>query len=60
MKLLTELDEPFLDFFDIDSNEMLDTKLKVLNDLKQGKTISEIPEFYDILELYPPDGILWD
>ena len=46
-------------FFDADSNEMLDDKIEVLTALKEGKTIAEIPKFYDVLELYPKDEI-WD
>lgn len=46
-------------FFDVDSDEMLDEKIKVLTALKDGKTISEIPDFYDVLELYPQNDI-WD
>ena len=60
MDLLTILDEPFLKFFDINSNKNLDLKIKVLTELKEGKKISEIPEFYDVLELYPKEGVLWD
>ena len=25
-----------------------------------GKTVDEIPGFYDVLELYPGDGTRWD
>lgn len=46
-------------FFDVDSDKMLDEKIEVLTALKNGKTISEIPKFYDVLELMPKDGI-WD
>lgn len=60
MSLLPLIDEPMLRFFDIDSDKMLDEKIKVLKDLKAGKTIAEIPTFYDILELYPADGEIWD
>lgn len=60
MDLLTIVDETFLKFFDINSNKNLDLKIKVLTELKERKTISEIPEFYDILELYPKEGVLWD
>lgn len=60
MDLLTIVDEPFLKFFDINSNKNLDLKIKVLTELKERKTISEILEFYDILELYPKEGVLWD
>lgn len=58
MQLLSEIYEPMLEFFDVDSDKMLDEKIKVLTDLKNGKTIADIPNFYDILELYPKD--MWD
>jgi hypothetical protein len=58
MQLLSEIYEPLLEFFDIDSDKMLDEKIKVLTDLKNGKKIADIPNFYDILELYPTD--MWD
>lgn len=47
-------------FFDLFSDELLDEKIEVLTALKEGKQISEIPNFYDILELYPKDGEHWD
>ena len=58
LELLTKTDEPMLEFFDVNSDKMLDEKIKVLTDLKNGKTIADIPNFYDILELYPTD--MWD
>jgi len=58
MQLLSEIYEPLLEFFDVDSDKMLDEKIKVLTDLKNGKKIADIPNFYDILELYPTD--MWD
>lgn len=58
MQLLSEIYEPMLEFFDVDSDKMLDEKIKVLTDLKNGKKIADIPNFYDILELYPTD--MWD
>ena len=42
-------------FFDVESDKMLDEKIEVLTAVKEGKTISEIPKFYDVLELYPKD-----
>ena len=60
MQLLGEIYEPMLEFFDVDSDKMLDEKIKVLTDLKNGKTIADIPNFYDILELYPKDNEMWD
>lgn len=47
-------------FFDIDSEENLDLKIEVLEKLKKGVPPAEIPEYYDILELYPADGDTWD
>lgn len=40
-------------FFDLDSDELLDEKIEVLTALKNGKQIADIPNFYGILELYP-------
>lgn len=59
--LLMEVTFPlFEQFFDSESNQLLDEKIEVLTALKEGKQISDIPNFYDILELYPKDGEHWD
>ena len=50
----------FAPFFDVDSAELLDEKVEVLQALKDGKAISEIPNFYKVLELLPPEGEIWD
>lgn len=47
-------------FFDVDSDDLLDEKIEVLTALKEGKQIADIPNFYDILEHYPKDGTHWD
>lgn len=47
-------------FFDDESDEMLDEKIEVLTALKNGKSIDEIPNFYNVLELYPKDNEMWD
>jgi hypothetical protein len=47
-------------FFDLDSQEKLDLKIKVLTQLKNGVPPKDIPEYYSILELYPDDDSLWD
>lgn len=60
--------EYLLKFLDLESDRLLDEKIEVLTQLKEGKTIEEIPNFYDILENYPQDSIegdkvtriLWD
>lgn len=61
-KLFFEVDFPpmMIQFFDLYSDELLDEKIEVLTALKERKQISEIPNFYDILELYPKDGEHWD
>ena len=52
--LLAEVSDVLVDrFFDADSEELLDEKIEVLTALKNGKQIADIPNFYDILELYP-------
>ncbi len=47
-------------FFDFESEKMLDEKIQVFKALASGKKESEIPKFYDVLELYPKDGQIWD
>lgn len=47
-------------FFDFDSDELLDEKIEVLTAMKNGKQYTDIPKFYDILELYPKDDTHWD
>ena len=47
-------------FFDPDSEKMLNEKIEVLTALKEGRKPSEIPKYYDVLELYPEEGAQWD
>ena len=60
-QLFSEVDFPptMIQFFDLDSDELLDEKIRVLTALKDGKQIADIPNFYDILE-YPKNGEHWD
>lgn len=58
--LLAEVYEPEMRYFDRDSNELLDEKIEVLEALKAGKAIKDIPNFYKVLELMPEDGQIWD
>ena len=47
-------------FFDVDSEKMLDKKIRVLKALKDGKSPGEIDGFYDVLEKYPKDkNVKW-
>ena len=60
LDLLFEVDNyEVSQFFDVDSDKMLDDKIEVLEALKKGKPIAEIPKFYDVLELYPHNE-MWD
>ncbi len=47
-------------FFDLDSEKMLDKKIAVLTQLKNGVPPVDISDYYSILELYPKDGQLWE
>ena len=47
-------------FFDIESDKLLDEKIEVLTALANGKTPSEITNYYEVLELYPKDDEIWD
>ena len=59
--LLVKINDPlFHKFFDEDSNELLDKKIDVLNKLFNGKAPNEIEHYYDVLELYPKEGVMWD
>lgn len=60
LDLLFEVDNyEVSQFFDVESDKMLDDKIEVLEALKKGKPIAEIPKFYDVLELYPHNE-MWD
>ena len=50
---------PEMKYFNLDSDELLDEKIEVLTQIKEGKTIAEIPNFYKVLEDLPKDD-LWD
>lgn len=50
--------EPLIKYLDADSDKLLDEKIRVLEALKAGKTVDEIPHFYDVLEDLPKDR--WD
>lgn len=60
-ELLTQVKDPvFLNFFDIESDNLLPEKIQVLEQIVSGKRVDEIPNYYDVLELYPKDGVHWD
>ena len=46
-------------YFNLDSDKLLDEKIFVLKEIKAGKKINEIPNFYDVFELMP-DDVHWD
>lgn len=56
--LLMQINDPILlEFFDIESDEMLDEKIEILQRCVNGENIMEIGTH--ILEKMPKDGI-WD
>lgn len=58
ISLLMQINDPVLfEFFDIDSNKMLDEKIEILQRCANGENIMEIG--IHILEKMPSDGI-WD
>lgn len=58
--LLTNANDPvFLQFFDIESEKMLDEKIEVLEALVTGQAPAQIEKYYNVLELMPKEGI-WD
>ena len=47
-------------FFDVDSEKMLDEKIRVLKELKSGKMPGDVKGFYEVLEKYPKDkNVKW-
>jgi hypothetical protein len=61
MDLLAQVYDPMIHaFFDTDSEEVLDEKIEVLTALIEGKTPSEIPNYYEVMELKPDDESRWD
>jgi len=59
-RLLAYTKDPLFQYFDVDSVELLDLKIEVLTAIKDGKLPKDIPRFYDIFELLPPEGQVWD
>ena len=58
IELLMQITDPvLLEFFDIESNEMLDEKIAILERCANGENIMEIG--LHILEKMPKEGI-WD
>lgn len=51
---------PEIKYFNLESDELLDEKVEVLEQIKEGKTIGEIPKFYEVLEDLPKDGTMWE
>ena len=61
LKLLdsVEIPPPLMNYFDYDSTELLDKKIEVLTEMKNGTPIDNIDGGYSILELLPFDQH-WD
>lgn len=60
LDLLEQVDDPLVHrFFDMNSEELLDEKIQVLKALVDGTPPTDIPNYYDVLELMPKDRH-WD
>lgn len=60
-ELLAKVNDRLVEqFFDIESEKLLDEKIEVLTALVNGKKPNEIPNYYEVLELYPKDDEIWD
>lgn len=51
MELLIPVD--YVDYYDFNSDKLLDEKIRVLEQVKAGKAFDSIPGAFDILENYP-------
>lgn len=55
---VSEFDDGVAQYFDIGSDKMLGTKIRVLTELKEGKSPGEIGKsYFDILEGFDKDGV---
>lgn len=59
-ELLPQVQDPMVQqFFDTDSEKLLDEKIEVLEALVRGKAPADISAYYSILELMP-ENQHWD
>ena len=49
-----------MQYYDFDSDDLIEEKLRVLRELKSGKDFDEIPGAYGILEDFPGNDVAWD
>ena len=54
-----EIPLPLMNYFDYDSEKLLDKKIEVLQRLKNGESIDNIEDGYSVFELLP-EGQHWD
>ena len=55
---VSEFDDGVKNYFDLESDENLEKKIKVLNALIKGKTPDKIgKDYFDILELFDQDDV---
>ncbi len=54
-----EIPLPLMNYFDYDSEKLLDKKIEVLQRLKNGESIDNIEGGYSVFELLP-EGQHWD
>jgi hypothetical protein len=59
-ELHIEIHDDLMRYFDFESYELLDLKIEVMTAVKDGKVPADIPRYYEIFELLPPEGQVWD
>lgn len=48
-----EVPQPLMNYYDYDSTKLLDKKIEVLEQMKNGTSIDDIDDGYSIFELMP-------
>ena len=64
-ELYQKINSPFIiSHFDIDSDELLDQKIEILQRVVDGQNIQDIENYLEILEKYPKQSenrkVFWD
>lgn len=55
---VSDIDEGVAEYFDIESDKMLSKKIRVLRELKDGKSVEEIgKDYFDILEKFDKGSV---
>lgn len=60
-ELLRQCNDDFLQrFISLDSTDHLDEKIEVISAINSGKAPAEVPNYYECMDSYPGNDVLWD